>query len=48
MEKNKQKQDLSGIATLSGNPLATYHLVGDTRPLAKKQNGGTIKKGGRK
>ena len=46
MEKNKQKQDLSGIATLSGNPLATYHLVGDKRTSVQKQS--TTKKGGQK
>lgn len=46
MEKNRQKPDLAGIATLSGNPLATYHLVGDKRTCVQKQR--TTKKGGRK
>ena len=46
MERNKQKSDLAGIATLSANPLATYHLVGDKRTSVQKQR--ATKKGGRK
>lgn len=43
-----KKQDLSGIATLSGNPLATYHLAADRAKQVPKSGAKTMKKGSRK
>ena len=46
MNDVKRKPDISGIATLSGNPLATYYLDGKVQKNKPKPS--VIKKSGRK
>lgn len=46
MESMKKQPDLSGIATLSNNPLANYHL--DGKAQKNKPKPCVTKKGSRK